>query len=145
MNRSGSLLTQFGLRADALPWDLLGGEPTVSLMAKGFYDEMERSEPELARMHAGLEEQGVFRVSAGTRERFAMFLAEWLGGPAGYSSAHGHPRLRMRHAHLSINAAMRDAWLRCMQHVMNEAQVDGSVRQFLDARFAEVADFLVNA
>jgi hemoglobin len=50
----------------------------------------------------------------------------------------------MRHARVPVNEGMRDAWLRCMRAAMDARKVDGEVRSYLDARFAEVADFLRN-
>jgi len=43
-----------------------------------------------------------------------------------------------------VNIAMRDAWLRCMTAALDEHGVTGPVREFLDARFADVADFMRN-
>ena len=123
------------------PIDRVGGEDVVRKLAARFYDFMDADEPALAALHA-TDERG--RVSQGSRDRFALFLVEWLGGPMIYSSAHGHPRLRMRHGRVPVNQAMKDAWLRCMQSAMNDVGVTGEVRAFLDARFAEVADFLRN-
>lgn len=125
---------------DDSPYHRLG-EDTARKLAARFYDHMDASEPELAHLHE-VDENG--HVSAKTRERFAHFLVEWLGGPSVYSSVHGHPRLRMRHAKVKVDAAMRDAWLRCMQKAMDDLGVSGELRAFLDGRFAEVAAFLVN-
>ena len=121
------------------PFARLGGEEPVRRLAARFYDRMDESEPALARLHE-LDELG--RVSASSRDHFALFLIEWLGGPRNFSATRGHPRLRMRHARVPIDAAMRDAWLRCMAHALDEQCVVGDVRGFLDARFAEVANFL---
>ena len=33
----------------------------------------------------------------GAKERLALFLAQYWGGPTTYSDNRGHPRLRMRH------------------------------------------------
>ena len=120
----------------------LGGSDAVLALAEAFYDAMDANEPALAKLHA-LDEQG--RVSRGSRDRFGLFLIGWLGGPQDYMAKHGHPRLRMRHARVPVNPDMRDAWLRCMGAAMNARNVDGEVRSYLDARFAEVADFLRNA
>ncbi|MEZ4263657.1 MAG: cyanoglobin [Polyangiaceae bacterium] len=127
---------------DDMPFHRLGGEARVRELAARFYAHMDDDEPALARLHE-LDAQG--RVSAGVRERFAAFLVEWLGGPMIYSPVHGHPRLRMRHARVRVDTAMRDAWLRCMASAMDDLGVSGEVRTFLDGRFAEVADFLRNA
>lgn len=123
------------------PFDLLGGAERVRALVETFYDVMGETEPALARLHA-CEPDG--RVDRGSRDRFALFLIGWLGGPQDYIAQHGHPRLRMRHARVAVDLAMRDAWLRCMQAAMNAHAVSGEVRGYLDARFAEVADFMRN-
>lgn len=130
------------MSGESTPFDRVGGEAAVRELAKRFYDHMEADEPALARIHA-LDADG--KITARTRERFALFLVEWLGGPTLYSPVHGHPRLRMRHAHVKVDVAMRDAWLRCMNAAMDELEVPASTRPFLSQRFAEVADFLRNA
>lgn len=110
-------------------------------LVERFYDVMSEREPVLARLHP-CEPDG--KVSRRSRDRFALFLIGWLGGPDDYVEQFGHPRLRMRHGAVPVDVAMRDAWLRCMQAAMNDEQVTGELRVFLDARFAEVADFLRN-
>jgi hemoglobin len=123
------------------PFARLGGEEPVRRLATAFYDQMDATEPELAALH-DLDEQG--HVSQRSRDNFALFLSEWLGGPRNFSATRGHPRLRMRHGRIQIGAAMRDAWLRCMGRALDERGIKGDVRGFLDARFAEVANFLRN-
>jgi hemoglobin len=124
-----------------MPFHRIGGEARVRELANRFYDHMDAAEPALARLHE-VDEHG--KVSRGSRDRFASFLVEWLGGPPVYSPVHGHPRLRMRHARLPVDSAMRDAWLRCMARAMDDLAIEGDLRGFLDARFAEVAQFLRN-
>lgn len=124
-----------------IPYDILGGEPAVRRLVEHFYDAMDRDEPALARLHR-LDEQG--KVSRESRDRFALFLIGWLGGPQDYIAQHGHPRLRMRHARVPVDVAMRDAWMRAMRTAMDEVGVAGDLRGFLEQRFAEVADFMRN-
>lgn len=123
------------------PFARIGGEAAVRALAEAFYDAMDAHEPALARLHA-LDAEG--KVDRGTRDRFASFLVEWLGGPRVYSPVHGHPRLRMRHGKVKVDVAMRDAWLRAMARAMDAHVRDEEVRAFLDRRFAEVADFMRN-
>lgn len=123
------------------PYDLLGGEPVVRRLVERFYAVMARDEPALALLHP-CDEDG--RVQRDNQDRFALFLIGWLGGPQDYMAAHGHPRLRMRHGRVAVDVAMRDAWLRAMTTALDEEGVAGPLRAFLDARFAEVADFLRN-
>jgi hemoglobin len=124
------------------PFKRLGGADAVRALVERFYDVMSEREPALARLHA-LDADG--KVDRGSRDRFALFLIGWLGGPQDYIATHGHPRLRMRHARAPVDSTMRDAWLRCMKVALDDAKVDDETRAFLDARFAEVADFLRNA
>jgi hemoglobin len=123
------------------PFALVGGADRVRAIVEHFYDVMSEREPALARLHACTPDG---RVERGPRDRFALFLIGWLGGPQEYIAQHGHPRLGMRHARVPVNAAMRDAWLRCMAAALDAEQIEGPVRVFLDGRFAEVADFLRN-
>jgi hemoglobin len=123
------------------PYELVGGTERVNHLVERFYEIMSDREPALARLHPCTPEGRVARES---RDRFAMFLVGWLGGPEDYVKQHGHPRLRMRHARVAVDVAMRDAWMRCMTAAMDELAIAGEVRAFLDARFAEVADFMRN-
>ena len=124
-----------------IPFDEIGGEDAVRALVERFYDAMDRTETKLARMHAG-DEDG--RVSRETRDRFALFLIGWLGGPQDYVAEHGHPRLRWRHSRVAVDLAMRDAWMRCMNIAMDESSLNEDFRARLEARFAEVATFLIN-
>lgn len=113
----------------------------MTALVERFYDHMSEHEPVLARLHP-CDPDG--KVARPNRDRFALFLIGWLGGPQTYIEQHGHPRLRMRHGRVRVDEAMRDAWTRSMTAAMNAEQVTGEVRTFLDARFADVADFLRN-
>lgn len=110
-------------------------------LVERFYDVMEEREPALTALHH-CDEPG--KIPRDFRDRFALFLIGWLGGPQEYMARHGHPALRMRHSRVAVNIAMRDAWVRCMTAAMDGEGFSGPVRQFLDVRFAEVADFLRN-
>ena len=122
------------------PFDNLGHDAAIALATR-FYDHMDENEPELVAVHR-TDDRG--RVAIAIRERFALFLVEWLGGPQNYSSVHGHPRLRMRHGHVPIGSDLRDAWLRCMNAALDHPTVEPDVRDYLTRRFAEVAEFLRN-
>jgi hemoglobin len=123
------------------PFALVGGQARVRALVERFYDLMSEREPALAALHVCTADGKVVRAS---RDRFALFLIGWLGGPQDYVAQHGHPRLRMRHARVAVDVAMRDAWLRCMTAAMDAEAIAGDVRAFLDARFSEVADFMRN-
>jgi hemoglobin len=122
------------------PFDQVGGRAAVERLAARFYEVMERDEPALAAVHRQARDGA--GIDPEVKRRFGLFLIGWLGGPQDYMAAHGHPRLRMRHAHVAIGEGLRDAWLRCMTRAMDDCGVTGPVRGFLDHRFAEVAHFL---
>lgn len=123
------------------PFELLGGAEPVLALVERFYDHMSAHERALAELHKVDEHGNVARVS---RDRFGSFLIGWLGGPQDYIERNGHPRLRMRHGHVPVDIAMRDAWLRSMTAALDAQGVTGEVRRYLDQRFAEVADFMRN-
>jgi hemoglobin len=125
---------------ETTPFELLGGEAAVRALVERFYDAMDEDEPDLAKLHP-LEDGKVSRAS---RDRFALFLIGWLGGPQDYMRLHGHPRLRMRHAHVPVSQAMRDAWMRAMRKALSDAGVSAESRAFLDEKLAALADFLRN-
>lgn len=126
---------------DQTPYELIGGAERIRAIVERFYDVMSEREPELAHLHSCTPDG---KVDRGSRDRFALFLIGWLGGPQDYVVQHGHPRLRMRHARVRVDLAMRDAWLRAMNAALDEHGVTGELRAFLDTRFADVADFMRN-
>jgi hemoglobin len=123
---------------DNRPYDALGGEETVQAIVGEFYDEMDRN-PAAATIRA-LHPDDL----ASSREKLFEFLSGWLGGPDLFVQKHGHPRLRQRHAPFAIGPAERDQWLACMAVALDANAVEGELRQFLDAQFAHVADFMRN-
>jgi hemoglobin len=129
------------LGPDYTPFQALGGEDKIRALVEDFYDAMGEHEPALAKLHA-CDEQG--RVDRNARDRFALFLIGWLGGPQHYMERHGHPRLRMRHSHVKVDTAMRDAWMRSMVRALDKQKIEGDARGFVEAKLGEVADFLRN-
>ena len=124
-----------------VPFDQIGGRESVERLAERFYDVMEATEPLLVALH---DQDSPGKISRRSRDRFAMFLVGWLGGPQDYTAQNGHPRLRMRHARVRVDVSMRDAWLRCMTQAMQLENIPPELRAFLEQRFAEVADFMRN-
>lgn len=45
------------------------------------------------------------------KERLALFLIQYWGGPHTYMEQRGHPRLRMRHLPFVVGERERDQWL----------------------------------
>lgn len=123
------------------PFDLIGGETAVRKLVSRFYEIMARDEPALARLHP-CDAEG--RVAAENQEKFALYFIGWLGGPQEYVARFGHPRLRMRHGRVPVDAGGRDAWMRAMRAAMIEESVPEPLRAFLDQRLSELADHMRN-
>jgi hemoglobin len=120
------------------PYELLGGEEGVRRLVDRFYDLMDSS-PEAAnirRLHANS-----LKVS---REKLFMFLSGWTGGPQLYIERFGHPRLRMRHLPFPIGTRERDEWLWCMDHALDEHDLEDGFREALRERFYALADHMRN-
>lgn len=128
------------LSPEHTPYLAIGGEVAVRALVERFYDAMDAHEPELAALHP-LE---LGKISRASRDRFALFLIGWLGGPQEYQRLHGHPRLRLRHAHVPVSQAMREAWMRAMRRALEHDSVSPQVRDYLDEKLDALAHFLQN-
>ena len=123
---------------EATLFDMIGGEAGVRRLVDRFYDLMDTA-PEAAtirRLHA--------RSLRQSREKLALFLVGWAGGPPLYVERHGHPMLRMRHMPFSIGAAERDEWIWCMDRALEAHEMPEPAREFLRQRFRAVADHMRN-
>lgn len=54
------------------------------------------------------------------REKLAVFLCAWLGGPNEYRALFGPISIPGFHARFAIDEAARDAWLLCMARAVDE-------------------------
>ncbi len=79
-----------------------------------------------------------------SRRHLALFLSQYFGGPATYSDQRGHPRLRMRHAHVAIGPAERDAWFAAMAAALDDVAVAEPARSAMLEYFAGSADWMMN-
>lgn len=77
------------------------------------------------------------------KDRLALFLIQYWGGPRTYDEQRGHPRLRMRHFPFSIGEAERDAWLKHMRAAVEEVIPEPAKSVMLEY-FQNTAHFLMN-
>jgi len=116
-------------------YEFLGGEDPFRRLVEAFYRGVE-SEPLLRPMYPEDLEPA--------RERLALFLIQYWGGPRTYDALRGHPRLRMRHLPFPIGPAERDAWLRHMRAALDETGIPEPAYGLMWGHFDHVAHFLVN-
>jgi len=124
--------------SDESLYETIGGEQGVRALVDSFYDYMDNL-PEarpIREMHAA--------DLTSAREKFSLFLCGWMGGPPLYVQKHGHPRLRMRHLPFPIDESARDQWMLCMRRALDETVEDPAIREYLNAAFYRVADFMRN-
>jgi hemoglobin len=91
-------------------YDAVGGHDTFVRLVDEFYRGV-ATDPVLRPLYP----EGDLGPAA---ERLTMFLEQYWGGPAAYSEARGHPRLRMRHASFKVNPEARDRWLLHMREAL---------------------------
>lgn len=113
------------------PYEEIGGAEAVRALSEVFYDVIEEESPTLRAMLPA--------STRNTRQKLAMYLSGWLGGPPLYEEKWGHPRLRMRHMPFSIGTDEAAEWMRCMRATMDKSGVSEPLRTFLDDRFAQLA------
>ena len=123
---------------DNTPYDAIGGDGEVRALVDTFYDHMDQESQFKVIRELHPEDLGE------SREKLYEFLCGWLGGPQLYIRKRGHPRLRMRHAPFSIGERERDQWLECMGRAMDDREIEGELRRFLNQRFTQVAEFMRN-
>lgn len=80
----------------------------------------------------------------GAKERLALFLIQYWGGPMTYMEVRGHPKLRLRHMPYSIGPKERDHWLVHMAAAVESTADDQAIRDELMAYFDSAAEHLRN-
>lgn len=84
--------------------------------------------------------------TSGARERLAMFLAQYWGGPHDYLEKRGHPMLRGRHNQWAIGPQERDRWLVHMLTALEATVAESTLDQETkDMVLGQVASYMVNA
>ena len=118
-------------------FDAVGGRP--------FFDDL------TARFYAAVETDPILRPLypddlTDSVAHTAGFLAQyWGGGTAHYSDERGHPRLRMRHGHVRIGQAERDAWFGHMADAVRAGGLAPHLEQAMIDYFEMASTSMINA
>ena len=118
------------------PFDALGGDEPIRAIVDRFYDIIDTDVPTLRAMLPADD-----RVS---RDKLHAYLVEWTGGPALYTPTRGHPRMRMRHLPFPIGEGEVRSWLAAMERSLDDNDVHGDIRTFLDERLTALAHHMRN-
>lgn len=124
----------------------VGGQPFFDTLVERFYERVE-ADPVLLSLYPEPDDLGP------ARERLALFLAQFWGGPTTYSDTRGHPRLRMRHAPFVVDDVAAQHWLDAMldalARTMPDAPLDDEQRavttEQMQSYFRNAARHLINA
>jgi len=121
---------------ESTPFLALGGEQRIRAIVDRFYDIVDADAPVLRAMLPAND--------AVSRQKLFEYLVEWTGGDDLYSSHRGHPRMRMRHMPFAIGEDEVKTWLVCMAQALDDNDVQGPVREFLDDRLGALAIHMQN-
>jgi hemoglobin len=116
----------------------IGGAPAIDKIVEEFFARMEVSQEArtVREMHAD--------DLAKTKAVMKRYFGELLGGPMPFSESKGHPALRDRHASFAIGPQERDAWMKCMREALESVIPDQAIRQQIEQRFNQLADWVRN-
>lgn len=117
-------------------YEFVGGTPFFVALVDRFYDGVVADDV-LAALYPPDDLDGA-------RHRLAGFLVQYWGGPADYSAARGHPRLRMRHFPFAIGPLERDRWLQHMRAAVAGADTIEEVKVMLLDYFEQAAASMQN-
>lgn len=73
-----------------------------------------------------------------------LFLVQFFGGPQLYLEDRGHPMLRRRHLEFEITPKRKDAWLKCMNAALEEAEIEEPYRSAIFKRLSKTGEHMVN-
>ena len=95
-------------------YDLIGGDKTIRVIATSFYQFMDSEQQVKPLRDIHPESLSL------SEEKLYQFLSGWLGGPQLFQQKYGNPALRARHMPFAVDETMRDQWLMCFEHALNQ-------------------------
>lgn len=111
------------------------GDENLQLLVDHFYE----------AVYADDRINGLFTNEiAEVKSKQFMFLSQFFGGPPRYIEAHGHPRLRMRHAEHIIDKDAAMAWLENMAQAVAKLPISEELKDEIFNRFPQTAAHMIN-
>ncbi len=117
------------------PYEKVGGSDTFFRLVEAFYARVE-ADPVLRPLYPESLDK--------SKERLALFLIQFFGGPTTYSDSRGHPRLRMRHLPFAIGQRERDSWFEHMSAAVDSTGIAEPERTEMLRYFSQASTFLKN-
>ena len=116
-------------------YEQVGGSETFFRLVDHFYEAVRQDERLMTMFPADL---------SGPKERLALFLIQYFGGPSTYSERRGHPRLRMRHVPFHIGMDERDRWVGHMVCAIDATGIAEPMHSQMVEYIERAATFMVN-
>ncbi len=116
-------------------YDAIGGADAVSRLVEAFYARVGKHPDLIPIFPDDLTE---------TARKQKLFLTQFFGGPNLYIQEFGHPMLRARHMPFPITPTRRDAWLKCMDGALDEAEIPEPYRSAIFERLTMTANHMMN-
>ena len=112
-----------------------GGKEGLRKLVDAFYDAMmvEPSAKTILAMHP--------QDLTESRDKLALFLCGWLGGPRLFKEKYGTIHLPIAHKHLMVDADARDAWLLCMKEALKDQDYADDFKEYLMTQLFRPAEF----
>ncbi|GAA0444987.1 MAG: globin [Bacillota bacterium] len=116
-------------------FEAIGGFASVDRLVQAFYARVGKHPDLIPIFPEDLTE---------TIHKQKLFLTQFLGGPSLYAEERGHPMLRRRHLPFEITPTRRDAWLDCMAHALEEAEIAEPYRTAIFEKLTLTANHMMN-
>ena len=110
-----------------------GGQAGIRQLVDCFYDHM-ASDPAFARIYSWHPDGDL------ARDKLALFLCGWMGGPRLFRDRFGAISIPQVHAHLPVTGEELDMWLACMAHALSQQAYPESLKTYLLEQLAVPAE-----
>lgn len=111
-----------------------GGEVGIRKLVDSFYDLM-GEDPKYKTIFDWHPDE--LEIS---RDKLALFLCGWMGGPKPFVEKYGPIRIPVVHQHLAVTEVERDLWLDCMARALAKQGYAQALVDYLNAQFFIPAD-----
>ena len=115
--------TQYG-NGDAT-YQAAGGQTGIRRLIDCFFDIMASDSRYATIYHWHPEDKEE------SRDKLALFLCGWMGGPKPFIEKYGSIRIPEAHKHLDITTVERDLWLECMARALSEQDYPSALVEYL--------------
>lgn len=121
--------------ANVTLYNLMGGDEGMRRIADTFYDKVS-NHPEI---------KDLFPKNLDvSKEKMAMYLTQFLGGPSLYSEKYGPPMMRRRHLAFPVTPEGNEAWLACMEDALKEHRVEEQHQNLIMNSLRQIGYRLIN-